>query len=325
MATVIAGLVLSAAYSWLWNVAALAARTDDKAQAATVAGAVARAVAGDVRAAVGVVEPPAGRDPSRSLALSHDHVDKAHEDVLIVWDPARGVVWRNASGTYLADHVTRFDVSYGLADGRRVAGGDMSAPDWAEVRLARVELTVTFGTAVAARALERVGGAGMRPRCAADGYAMLAVLLVMVLAAIFALVVVGAVHSLQVVERSDAAGWRAESLAEQAVSAVNGALRWRPGAVSGTTGGGDADVRQSWRASWTPTAPVVGDVWPRLRVHVSGGCRERQERRPAHDGAARRTVGHGGDVCRATPRSRRRSWCRAAASTSAAASGAATT
>ena len=160
MAAVVAGLVLSAAYSWLWNVAALASRTDDKAQVATVAGAVARAAAGEVRAAVGVVEPPAGRDPSRSLALSHDHVDKAPEDVLVVWDPARGVVWRNASGTYLADHVTRFDVSYGLADGRRVAGEDMSAPDWAEVRLVRIELTVTFGTAVAARALEGVVGPG---------------------------------------------------------------------------------------------------------------------------------------------------------------------
>ncbi len=158
VATVIAGLVLSAAYSWLWNVAALAARTDDSAQAATVAGAVVRAVAGDVRAAVAVNEPPFGRDPIRSLALSHEHVDTARENLLIVWDPARGVVWRNASGTYLADHVTRFEVSYGLADGRRVAGEDMPAPDWAEVRLVRIELAVTIGSAVAVRALERVVG-----------------------------------------------------------------------------------------------------------------------------------------------------------------------
>ena len=158
VAAAVAGLVLAAAYSWLWNVAALAAKTDDKAQAATVASAVARAVAGDVRAAVGVIEPPLGRDASRSLVLRHDHVDAAREDVLIVWDPTRGVVWRNASGTYLADHVTRFEVSYGLADGRRFAGEDMPAASWAEVRLVRLELAVTIGSAVATRAVERVVG-----------------------------------------------------------------------------------------------------------------------------------------------------------------------
>ena len=101
---------------------------------------------------------------------------------------------------------------------------------------------------------------------------MLAALLVMVLAAIFALVVVGAVHSLQVVERSDAAGWRAESLAEDAVSAVTGALRWHPGVVSGTTEGGDADARQAWSATWAPALPVAGEVWPRLEVRVTSAA-----------------------------------------------------
>ena len=49
---------------------------------------------------------------------------------------------------------------------------------------------------------------------------MLAALLIMVLAATFALIVVGAVHSLQVVERSDAAGRRAERAAGKAVTAT---------------------------------------------------------------------------------------------------------
>lgn len=154
VATAIAGLVLSAAYSWLWNVAALAARTDDDVQTATVAGALARALAADVRAAVGVTVPPAGRDPARSLALAHDHVDTAREAVLVVWDPGRRVVWRNASGTYLADHVTRFEVMYGLSDGRLVAGGTMTAQDWRFVRRVRVELAVTVGSAVVSRGVE---------------------------------------------------------------------------------------------------------------------------------------------------------------------------
>jgi prepilin-type N-terminal cleavage/methylation domain-containing protein len=158
VAAFIAGLVLSAAYGWLWNVAAFAARTDDAAQAATIASAVSRAIARDVRSAVSVGEPPVGRDPSRSLVLAHDHVDVAPEAVLIVWDPARGVVWRNASGTYLADHAIQFGVSYGLADGRRLAGAEMAPRDWEGVRVVRVELVVAVGAAVVARSLETAVG-----------------------------------------------------------------------------------------------------------------------------------------------------------------------
>lgn len=109
---------------------------------------------------------------------------------------------------------------------------------------------------------------------------MPAALLVMVLAATFALVVVGAVHSLQVVERSDAAAWRAEAVAGQALAAVTGTLRWRPAAASGSIEAEDSSPRESWRASWTPAPPVAGGVWPRLRLQVSaatGGARRRDE------------------------------------------------
>lgn len=158
VAAAVAGLVLAAAYGWLWNVAAFAARTDDDAQAATIASAVCRAIARDVSAAVSVGEPPVGRDPSRSLALAHDHVDAAPEAVLIVWDPVRGVVWRNSSGTYLADHVLQFGVSYGLADGRRLTGAAMLPSDWEGVRVVRVELAVGVGAAVVVRSLETAVG-----------------------------------------------------------------------------------------------------------------------------------------------------------------------
>ena len=158
VAAAIAGLVLSAAYGWLWNVAAFAVRTDDAAQAATIAAAVSRAIAGDVRVAVSVGEPPLGRDSSRSLALAHDHVDVAREAVLVAWDPARRVVWRNASGTYLADHVVRFAVCYDLADGRRLAGAEMAPRDWEGVRVVRVELAVAVGAAAVARSLETAVG-----------------------------------------------------------------------------------------------------------------------------------------------------------------------
>lgn len=160
VAAAIAAVVLAGAYGWLWNVAALAGETDDRVQAGTLAAAAARAVGGEVRAAVGVRRPPAGRDPARSLSLAHDHVDMAPEDVLIVWDPARAVVWRNASGTYIADHITGFAVVYGLADGRWLSGVEMVSADWTSVRRLRVELAATVGSVMVSRSLEmKVGPA----------------------------------------------------------------------------------------------------------------------------------------------------------------------
>ena len=137
------------------------------------------------------------------------------------WDPARRVVWRNASGTYLADHVTRFAVSYGLADGRRArrrrdgrrATGRASAScasSWQS----------PSGAAVVARSsrppwgrheppprrrrLRDAGGAAHHGPCGdvRPGRAS------------------ARCDSLQVVERSDAAAWRAEAVAGRAVAAA---------------------------------------------------------------------------------------------------------
>jgi hypothetical protein len=149
----IAAVVLSAAYGWLWNLASMAGRTDDRAQAATLIAAASRAIAADFHTCLGVEEPPSGRDASRAIALVHDRVDSAAETVLIVWDPGRGVLWRNASGTYLADHVTHFSVAYVLTDGSPVPGAVMSSSDWAAVRSVRVDLAVTVGSAMVRRSI----------------------------------------------------------------------------------------------------------------------------------------------------------------------------
>ena len=151
VAAAVVGVVLAAAFGWLWSVAAVAVRTDDRAQAATIAAACVRGMALEVRQAVGVAPPPPGRDPGRALALLHDHPAGAPEVVLVVWDPSRRVVWRNASGAYLADHIAAWRVACLLADGRTVPGEAMGAADWTAVRGVRVDLTVVVGTAPAKR------------------------------------------------------------------------------------------------------------------------------------------------------------------------------
>jgi prepilin-type N-terminal cleavage/methylation domain-containing protein len=151
VATAIVAVVLAAAYGWVWSVGSLAGTTDDRVQASTIAAALTRSLAEDVAGAVEVAAPATGRDPGTSLAVVHDGVDDASEEVLFVWDPARGVVWRNASGTYVADRVREFSVGYVFGDGRSVEGAAMGVVDWRSVRAVRVALAVEVGSAIVRR------------------------------------------------------------------------------------------------------------------------------------------------------------------------------
>lgn len=160
VAAVIAGVVLSAAFGWLWGIAALAKGADEKAQALSIVSAVSRTVAADVRASLSVTEPPAGRDPAGSLALAHDGVNEAPESVLLVWDASRKVLWRNGPATYVADHVTRFHVKFRLSGGAIRDGSSMAAADWSSIRSVDVDIAVSLESAtVERRILVTVGSA----------------------------------------------------------------------------------------------------------------------------------------------------------------------
>ena len=138
---------------------------------------------------------------------------------------------------------------------------------------------------------------------------MLAALLVMVLAATFALVVVGAVHSLQVVEGADAAAWRAAAL---------GARRsGRRGAVAALAAvGHEPDPaarrrrrgRESWQVTWGRRPPATTAVWPRVARAASSTAAGRARRRDDLMLELRtRAVGDGRDVLGRTRTSPRRS------------------
>jgi prepilin-type N-terminal cleavage/methylation domain-containing protein len=149
VAMAVVSVVLSAAYGWVWSVGSLARTQDDRAQARTVVAAAARSVADDLRASVGVAVPPAGRDPSRSLLLVHHHVDTSPEQVLVVWDPARQVLWRNTSSTYIADRISLVRLVCLLADGLQVPSGSMGADDWGRVVAVQATFISTVGSASA--------------------------------------------------------------------------------------------------------------------------------------------------------------------------------
>ena len=130
-----------------------------------------------------------------------------------------------------------------------------------------------------------------------SGYAMLAALLVTVLAAVFALAVVGAVHATQDVATADAASWRATGARARAVCAALVEARWRPAVTSGAVGGGDAG-RETWSADWGSWPPAASSPWLRRRVDVvaAHGAARRRDRLVMELRAE--DVGHGHHVLR---------------------------
>ena len=159
VASVVAAVVLAGAWGWLWSIGGVATAMDEDAQAATAAAAATRAVVRDVRAAVAVLPPATGADRATSLHLQHDGLGTAPDDVVIVWDAGRQVLWRNASGTYLSDRVTGFEVSYLLDDGRRVDGGAITGSDLAMVRSVCLSVSIRVGTSSAQREVRVAMGA----------------------------------------------------------------------------------------------------------------------------------------------------------------------
>ena len=118
----------------------------------------------------------------------------------------------------------------------------------------------------------------MKRVASSEGYAMLAALVVMVLAATFALVVVGAVHGLQVVEGADASGWRAGAAEARGLAEASRALRWHASFAGGSASGGEHGT--AWAVSWEPAVPLAGRPWSRELVRVktsSGSAAERDD------------------------------------------------
>jgi prepilin-type N-terminal cleavage/methylation domain-containing protein len=141
VATVIAGVALCSAWSWLWSTGVASSATVDRARASTAASFAARAVTEELELATGLREPPAAYSAGGALSMSHTHPDQALETVLVVWDPTRRVLWRKAPGTYLADHVERFTVSYLDRRGHLLSTADLQNAEWPD-RVSRVEAEI---------------------------------------------------------------------------------------------------------------------------------------------------------------------------------------
>jgi len=145
VAVAVSAIALGAAWPWLWNTAEAAHTIDARAQAATSAAFAARSIAGDLELATGLLAPPAGMVPARSLYIRQRRPGEPAESIVIVWDPTRQVLWRKTSSSYLADHVESFAITYFDRLGRPLGPAEMMFVDWPD-SVARVRIALVVAT-----------------------------------------------------------------------------------------------------------------------------------------------------------------------------------
>jgi prepilin-type N-terminal cleavage/methylation domain-containing protein len=149
VAASLACLVLAGSWGWLWTSAASARADERSAEGLSSSAFAARMLRADLRRALRLATPAEGICSDTRLTLvSVDAARGSRGIVTFAWDPSRGVVWRNASGSYLAEHVTRFAVCFSDGRGRQVvgaAGGVLDATAREDVRLISIEMTVADG------------------------------------------------------------------------------------------------------------------------------------------------------------------------------------
>ena len=306
VAAVVTGVILAASYGWLWSVAASCA-TDRRPGPGDDARRRGGTWDRGRRPRLHRCGAASGRQRRRALsgARSPPPGDGARESAdRLGCGPSRGVakrIWNLHRGS-------RRLVSSPVPPARR-SGDPGSRDDRRRLDGRHGGLRRTGGERRLCRrepAVRDLGGRVVKARRAASGgYAMLAALLIMALAGTFALVVVGAVCSLQAVEGADAAGRRASSAEADALSAVTRSLRWRPAETTGSAVADDPSSRESWQVAWSPCPAAPADVWPRVAVKVarrSGDPGSRDDRRRVDDrhGGLRRTGGER-RLCRRGP------------------------
>ena len=148
VAASLACALLAASWGWVWTTASAARRTDACAQAGTAQAFAARMLRADLARCVGLATPDLGVcGPTRLTLAMRDPISGVDEVVTIAWDPGRGVVWRKAAGSYLAEGVKSFVVRYFARDGGEVVpvDGVLGLEARSRVRRVAVEWTSAAG------------------------------------------------------------------------------------------------------------------------------------------------------------------------------------
>jgi prepilin-type N-terminal cleavage/methylation domain-containing protein len=143
IAVAVSATLLAGTVPWVWSAARTARSLDARAQAASVAAYAARTLRDELEMATELLPPPAGVSSDRGLQVRHDHPGQDPEFLMIVWDPARRVIWRKTSSTYVADNVAAFSIERFGGNGEPLIGND--AQSLAQVARIRFSVTISIG------------------------------------------------------------------------------------------------------------------------------------------------------------------------------------
>ncbi|MBN2203846.1 MAG: hypothetical protein JW767_02380 [Thermoleophilia bacterium] len=111
VAAVLACGLAAAAYTWLWGACDVCTGETRAADAQTRLAAVHRRLALDMAQALSLTRPVDGLSEGR-FALRLIDAAGVLREVEYCWDPARQVLWRSSSSSYVADGVRGFTVAY---------------------------------------------------------------------------------------------------------------------------------------------------------------------------------------------------------------------
>jgi type II secretory pathway component PulJ len=151
VALVVAAILLTAAWAWLWSVIGTSRQYGTRAQTVADLAFAQRLITRELRATVRLLpEATAGCSAAALTVALRSPGASAEDTVSYVWDPGRAVLWRKTSSTYVAEHVSLFRISYFDGQGAPVVPADagrLSAPQAATVARVLVQLRLHQGDA----------------------------------------------------------------------------------------------------------------------------------------------------------------------------------
>lgn len=145
VAVCLACVLLMGAWPWCWTIVRSSQRTAEYAEAQSSLAFAGRLFTSEVRRAVALGDGAGNGCSVSSVTLQV--VDAATAQTQVVtyrYDPARRVLWRKASGSYVADRLSACSFTYFAANGKQITTGpdgalavdDMSSVSSLKLRLA---------------------------------------------------------------------------------------------------------------------------------------------------------------------------------------------
>ena len=146
VAVCLASVLLMGAWPWCWTMVQASHQTAQRAEAESSLAFAGRLFTSEARRAAALGDEAGGGCSASSVTLQvFDAVTAQTQAVTYRFDPTRRVLWRKASGSYVAEDLSICDFTYFGADGSQIlpgSGGALTADDLYSVRSLGLRLVI---------------------------------------------------------------------------------------------------------------------------------------------------------------------------------------